>query len=550
MRRLASLYPFLLVLVPVLFRARESPGYYTLADLALILAVLLALTGAVYALAAAVFRGRAEGRLPALAAFLAVLWFFGFDTAARALPRAPHHLQYLALALAGVAASVVLFRWLARRPAVLGRVATFLTLTGALLVLRSAVGIGVEARRAHEQVARSALTRELARPIAGPATAPEPRRDVYLIVLDEYANAGVLRDALDFDNGAFVDSLRALGFYVPAAVRSNYGHTLLSLPSLLNAAHVYPLARELPPGSTDPTLPNHLLAHGRIARFLQARGYRYVVFPALWWGATRTSPIADSVVHVWHGLDLDRALGRTELRRTLRLGTPLDYLHRDARWDGDFVRRTLDGVARLPSVKQPVFAFAHVLSPHFPYVLDAACRTPPRFPVRPARTAYVAQLQCLNRMVLDMVGRLIRQSDVPPVILLQGDHGSTMLGFATARTAEQVSAPEAWERFGAFGAYYLPDGGAAAFGDTVTVVNVLGHVLRTYVGARLPREPDTQYLSVERAPFRLVRVDPEWLAEGGRRAAVAERGRGGRMDGTVIPSGASVRMDSLSALPP
>jgi hypothetical protein len=139
---------------------------------------------------------------------------------------------------------------------------------------------------------------------------------------------------------------------------------------------------------------------------------------------------------------------------------------------------------------------------------------------------------------------------VPPVILLQGDHGSTMLGFATARTAEQVSAPEAWERFGAFGAYYLPDGGAAAFGDTVTIVNVLGNVLRKYFGARLPREPDTQYLSVERAPYRRVRVDPEWRAEGGRRAAVAEQGRGGRMDGTVIPSGASVRMDSLSALPP
>ena len=532
MRRLASLYPFLLALVPVLFRARESPGYFSLGDLAEILAVLLVGVGVVYALAALVFRGRAEGRLPALTAFLVVLWFFGFDGAAKRLPRMPHHLQFVALALVGAVLTVALFRWLARRPAALRTTATFLTLTGTLLVLRSVVGIGADEARSSRQISRSALTRQLARPIPGPARAPGPERDIYLIVLDEYANAAVLQQALGFDNSAFVDSLRALGFYVPALVRSNYGHTLLSIPSLLNSAHVYPLQQELPPGSTDPTLPNNLLAHSRVARFLQARGYRYVMFPALWWGATRTSPIADSVVHVWHGLSLDRALSRTELRRVIRGGTLVDYLHRDDPWDGDFARRTLDGVARLPAVKAPVFAFAHVLNPHFPYVFDASCRTPPRFPSREREVAYVAQIRCLNGLVLDMVTRLIRDSDVPPIILLQGDHGSKVRGFEGEKTVEQVSAAEAWERFGAFGAYYLPDGGAAAFGDTVTVVNVLGDVLRRYFGARLPREPDTQYLSVEAAPFRFVRVDPRWLerTERTERTERAERAKTARAE--------------------
>ena len=40
----------------------------------------------------------------------------------------------------------------------------------------------------------SALAVELARPIEGPADAPRPRRDIYLIVLDEYANSDVLRE--------------------------------------------------------------------------------------------------------------------------------------------------------------------------------------------------------------------------------------------------------------------------------------------------------------------------------------------------------------------
>jgi hypothetical protein len=526
-RRLTWVYPFLAAMVPVLYRASRSPGYVFLDDLAVILAALLLGTALVYGAAALVFRRRADGRLPALAAFLAVLWFFGFDPAARRLPHAPHHLQFAVFGLVALAATALAFRALARRPAVLRGVATFLTLTCALLVLRAAAGIAVQRVEAPERFARSAVARELARPIAGPASAPAPARDVYLIVLDEYANPEVLREALGFDNSAFVDSLRALGFIVPARVQSNYGHTLLSLPSLLNAAQIAGLSRDLPAGSTDPSLPNTLLGRSRVARFLQARGYRYVLFPAQWWGATRSSPIADSVVQVWHGVIPDRALTRTELRRLLRAGTLLDYLHRDAPWDGDFVRRTLAEVARLPMVKAPVFAFAHVLNPHSPFVFDASCRTRPRFPTPPKRQGYTEQVQCLNRLVLATVRHLIQDSDVPPVILLQGDHGSSVLGFQRARTVEQVTPAQAWERFGAFGAYYLPDGGAAALGDTVSVVNVLGNVLRYYFGAELPREPDAQYLSVEHSPFRFVRVTREWLARGRPRpgfAAVRVRG--------------------------
>ena len=111
--------------------------------------------------------------------------------------------------------------------------------------------------------------------------------------------------------------------------------------------------------------------------------------------------------------------------------TLLDYIHRDDPWDGDFVRRTLEGVSRLPSVRKPVFAFVHVLSPHWPFVFDRNCHLPPRYVIgrRAARPVRRRSSQCLNRMVLATVTHLIRDSDVPPVILLQGDHGSGLRGF-------------------------------------------------------------------------------------------------------------------------
>ena len=273
------------------------------------------------------------------------------------------------------------------------------------------------------------------------------------------------------------------------------------------------MAQDLPPHANDPTLVNELLAHTRVARYLKERGYRYVLFPSGWWSSTRTSPIADSVVHVWRGFHLNHELSRTEFRRVIMRATLLNFFMSENPFDGDFIRSSLDGIARLPSAEGPVFAFAHVLSPHWPFVFDRNCRRPPvNLGLRDRRRAYVGQVECLNRLVLATVTHLVRDSKVPPVILLQGDHGSQIVFNNALKDVKRVGPPGAWERFGAFGAYYLPDGGAAAMGDTVTVVNVLGDVLRRYFGAELPREPDEHWLSIEHSPFDFVRVDPAWLA--------------------------------------
>jgi len=508
-----ALLPFLYVTARILQIADTNPGQFAFDDLLLILAVALGITAVIFALVTLVVRGRGDGLLAPVVSFAAVVWLFSREQL-RELGLRSRLDWHLAAAVAALAVTVALLWWLARRPRALRTVATFLTLTCLLLALRFGAGVAGDRWRARSALSSSAVARDLDRPIRGPAAPRAPARDVYLIVLDEYANANVLREILDFDNRPFEDSLRTLGFRIPA-VGSNYTQTTLSLPSLLNAAHVQPLARELARDDTDPTLVNHLLQHSRVARFLQARGYRFVFFPSGWWSSTHSSPIADSVVDVWRGLSLDRALSSTEFRRAVVRATLLSYVVPDDPFDGDFVRRTLEGVARMPSDTAPVFAFAHVLSPHWPYVFDRNCRRPPAdLGVRDRRAAYVGQLQCLNGLVLATVTRLIRDSDVPPVILLQGDHGSPIEYTRVDSTLSGVTPRAAWERFGAFGAYYLPGEGAAAMGDSVTVVNVLGNVLRGYFDADLPPEPDERYLSIETAPFDFLHVDPAWLARG------------------------------------
>ena len=514
-RRVRKAYPFLFAVAPTLYFAANNKGQFEPGALALMFGIALAVCGLAYALAAlaalATGRGGPAG-LPPFVAMLAVAWFHSYPVLAAKLSGGAAQVPHTIVISAGLVLSAALLWWIRRRARLLEGLGRILTLMAALLVGWSTFQIGADRFRARRAIADSALARELARPIEGTASPSHPRRDIYLIVLDEYPNAEVLRERFGYDNRPFEDSLRALGFHVPRLVRSNYLHTLLSLPSMLNSAHLDGLEYELGPKSGDPALPNYLLEHNRVATYLEAQGYRYVFFPPQWWHSTSGSSLAEAAFRSWSGLDFKRALSGGEVQRTLRGVSALRYLDPDPRWEADHVRRTLEGLAAVPRSGGPVFAFAHILKRRDPYAFDRECGTLRRTKEVDDVAPYLEQLECVNRLLLTTVHQILRASEVPPVILLQGDRGTELLGATAYPRAGEVPPAAARERFGAFGAYHLPDGGAAAFGDTVTVVNVLGNVLRYYFGAHLPRAGDEQYISPVGSPYAFRRVDARWLA--------------------------------------
>jgi hypothetical protein len=513
--RITHSYPFLCAIIPVVRTVAAYPGWADLDDVAIIVTVVLAACGVVYGLVLLATRRRSD-RLPPLVLLGVVLGFWGYARVATLMERRTGVSHPVLLPLWAVATVGVIW-WLVRRPALLDRAETFLTLTSGILVGWFVLSIGIAEYRSARAVRQSALVRRLAEPIPlKPGARVGPKRDIYLIVLDEYASAEVTGRLFGFDNRVFLDSLRQLGFVVPA-VHSNYLHTLLSLPSLLNASQIADLSGELGGRSLDRTLPDYLVEHNRTVPFLKSQGYRFAFFPSQSWESTRHNPQADQEFQVWHGVNPARELTRSGLRTVLKKVSLLKYFEWGAsRYTRDHVSRTFAAIAQVPRIPGPVFTFAHVLSPHGPYVFDWNCRPATKRPAAspPKRTAaaYVAQIQCLNHMVLDLVTTLLRTSDLPPIILVQGDHGSKSLLFDKAGAAEKITLAAAKERTGAFGAYYLPDHGSDAFGDSVTIVNVMGNVLRFYLGGSLAPGPDDMYLSVDPAPYAFKRVDFAWLA--------------------------------------
>ncbi len=522
MWRLTLLYPFLFAILPILHMASGNVSKYRTEDLVVVLGASLAACGVMYAVVVLVLRVTRYGsaQLAPLIVLVPVLAFFNYRMSSRWLVGQIGHVLCIALGLLTI---VTILGWLARRPYHLNKLSIFLTLTGSILVVLSGGKIVAGELHGRRTIERSALAKELARPIRsrghpGPATAPRP--DIYLIVLDQHANSSVLRDIYGFDNRSFEDSLRRLGFTIPPVVWSNYARTTLSLPSLLNAAHLAPLAAELGPGETNVAVADYLMENNRAVSYLQQQGYRFIFFPSQWWPATQQNSHADVTFRAWSGLSLDHALASSNLRRKLRPMTPFGFTALGSNHaDADFLRKTLAGIKKLPGGSdRPIFGFAHLMSPHTPWVFDRACKTLTGPRIRPPphrhldrKLAYIEQVQCIDSLVLNVVHHLLKHSPVPPVILLQADHGSNLLEYEKAPRAELVSPAQARERFGAFGAYYLPGGGARLFGDTTTVVNVLRHVLVYYAGADLAVEPNELYMSLEQRPFDFSRVDPRSL---------------------------------------
>ncbi len=171
-------------------------------------------------------------------------------------------------------------------------------------------------------------------------------------------------------------------------------------------------------------------------------------------------------------------------------------------------QRVLDGFNQLKWAYQipgPKIVFAHIVSPHPPFVFDASGNPiqPPRGyslgdgddfegDVREYRRGYAGQVQFADRMLEDAIDSLLANSKKPPVIILQGDHGPG--------SNLDWSSPDdscLWERTSIFNAYYLP-GGSDELYPEISPVNSFRVVLNAFFGADLPLLPDRTYFTSHR----------------------------------------------------
>jgi hypothetical protein len=320
---------------------------------------------------------------------------------------------------------------------------------------------------------------------------PEDPPDVYYFILDSYGRQDLLQRAYRYDNSEFIEGLRARGFYVAECSQSNYIRTELSVGSSLNMSYLPELDPAFTPDSIKRRILWDSLKHSAVRYNFETMGYTTVAFatgfawselddadifftpPPLSSGMTEFETLFMETTLALHAedlgwIDLDEIVGQNFRDRTL------------------LVFNSMDDIAQMP---EPTFSYVHVISPHPPFVFgpDGEHTDPAAFwnekkqyPAGLYAEGYQNQLTFLNQKMLEAIDTLIAESETPPIIILQGDHGP-------------------WHqprdrRFWILNAYYVPGHQDKLF-SKISPVNTFRYIFNAYFGGNYDMLPNVSYFS-------------------------------------------------------
>jgi hypothetical protein len=371
--------------------------------------------------------------------------------------------------------------------------------------------------RVQPEMARSSLS--VARLQTSLAPPPgEPLPDVYYIILDGYARSDYMDSIFGYDNSEFLKFLRARGFYVAEQSHSNHNWTGLSLSSSLNMVFAQDLGLEFLPHSY-PAVVVPAIRHSLVRNALEEIGYQTVAMSS---GYVPTEILDADLYLAPSELDLRALSGPiTPNRFEAQLLRTTAFLAVSDRWGGlswnwvgefeDFpheeLRQTvLSAFANLPvpaSDPRPQFVFAHILSPHPPYLFDA--RGGPIDPEQAftfaenttgdatpeENAAYREQASFITDQMTQVIDQILQASPTPPIILLQADHGS-----GAGQDWESIEAAGVPQRTAILNAYLLPERCRGMLYPSITPVNSFRVLFNCQFGTSLPLLPDQVFYTL------------------------------------------------------
>jgi hypothetical protein len=149
-------------------------------------------------------------------------------------------------------------------------------------------------------------------------------------------------------------------------------------------------------------------------------------------------------------------------------------------------RFILDQLPTIPFYPGPKFIFAHIIVPHPPFIFspDGSLVDDPRYydgenampnDATYIDKGYINQIQFINQEIIKAIQAIIADSPVPPIIIIQGDHG--------------------WRgdnRFEILNAYYLPgiSNDEMPLYENISPINSFRVIFNMYFAAHLPMLED------------------------------------------------------------
>jgi hypothetical protein len=335
------------------------------------------------------------------------------------------------------------------------------------------------------------------------STALDYKPDIYYIILDGYGSAEMMKSLHGYDNSNFIDALEERGFWIGDKSMSNYTRTILSLGSSLNMQYLDDVSFEMNDSYLWWPLKG-TVAKNQVRVFLESQGYESISL-ANGWDFTSMS-VAENVrkpfpifLNKFEELYFQSTnLSLFGFMNKFGISTPSYDTHRQT------VLFEFEQLGKIPEdTVSPKFVFVHLISPHAPFIFDEnGSHLTPDYPFTfsddryflspPSkyRSGYLAQLTFINQKVIETIDAILKNSPQPPIIILQGDHGSGV--YIDYHSADNSCL---YERFAILNAYYLPDIKVDILPKDINPVNTFRLVFNQYFGTDLDYLANRQFFS-------------------------------------------------------
>ncbi|HKI53683.1 MAG TPA: sulfatase-like hydrolase/transferase, partial [Anaerolineales bacterium] len=288
----------------------------------------------------------------------------------------------------------------------------------------------------------------------------------------------------------------------------NYHQTVLSLSSLLNMQYLDDFTKDFQNTSIRGPI-NNFVQQSSVRHLLQNAGYEFVAFPS----ASLSTQMRDADVFLdmtvgnlneFEGLVLSSTVANLAIDAWhLNVPVPGYNLHRQ------YILFSLDKLETIAKEASPKFVFVHIMAPHPPFVLDEAGNSVQ--PDRPFNSGdasafmgtdeeymkgYISEMQYLNQRVTNAVDAILSQSQQPPIIIIQGDHGPG--NYFNLMEFDNTCLKE---RYSILNAYYFPDKNYKALYPTITPVNSFRVIFNQYFGGDFELLDDKNYYAGWFTPY-------------------------------------------------
>jgi hypothetical protein len=349
---------------------------------------------------------------------------------------------------------------------------------------------------------------------ASPAGQPP---DVYVLILDGYGRADVLRDLYGFDN-PLPGTLRTNGFAVADAATANYAQTALSLASAFNLDYLPQLGQARRSHAASRRGLADLIGGSRFFEAFADAGYRLRVYESEYTMIRpRGSERRRAPYHLNEfGYSMFEATPLPSLFQAV--GLPRGWL--PLRVHRHHLEWTLADLAEnVPAADAPpTFVFAHLLAPHPPFAVDAEgglrnsrapallhdgnmWRTIAQDSGDSYKAGYVDAVRYLNDRVTRVARAIADRPSRPAIILIHSDHGPGL-----EVEWEDPKATNMRERMGVLLAVRFPQGEGVGLGEAATLVNAYRSVINGALKLQLPSLEDRSYFSTWSRPFDYIDV--------------------------------------------